>query len=164
MGRGHEVRGRALLTAFAQHSGATFVCSPPDQPAGLDGVCVRNGQVCAVVEGKSRSGYPLAKIRALGASLLISASKLTGLARGAVALGVAGFVVAEFADGYRWYWRVCNPDGSPCFPWDERRSITQADSIGTGPIERTNAYLPLDNGVCWYAPEELALDSTVSRV
>lgn len=157
IGRAYEERGRRLLRDFATDYKADFVASPPDKPALLDGFCVRGGVVVAVVEGKMRVGYSLYDVRRMGSSILVSANKLTALAEAAKMFGVPAFVVIETSDGYRWHWNVANADGSAACQWNVRRSVTKSDSVGGPDIERLNGFLQLDEGLCWYAPEEHAL-------
>lgn len=154
IGKAHEIRGRRLLRAFCEFTRAQFMATPPDRSAGVDGLAVRNGEVAAVLEAKVRSGYSLADMRRMGATLLVTEEKLLGMCRLAKALAVPAFFVVEFGDGYRWYWKIATADGEQACPWDVRRSVTKSDSVGGGNVTRTNAYLKLDDGVCWFAPTE----------
>ena len=154
IGQAHERRGRALLTAFAAHHKSEFIATPPNAAAPVDGLCVRAGVVRCVVEAKVRGGYSLADIRRMGGTVILSKSKLDGLATASRTLGVASFFVAEFSDGTRWFWQVSDAEGRPSCAWNVRPSVTRADSIGTETVERENGFLSLDSGVCWLAPEE----------
>jgi hypothetical protein len=154
IGHAHEMRGRALLRDFAAYSRSQFVASPPDMPAPVDGLCMRDGVVRCVVEAKVRGGYSLVDVRRMGSTIILSVSKLRALATTGQMLGVPSFFVAEFADGSRWYWQVADANGLPSCDWNVRRSVTKSDSVGGCDVERENGFLSLDHGVCWAAPEE----------
>lgn len=154
IGQAHERRGREMLRDFTRTFRADFVATPPSHPCDVDGFAVRNGEVVAVLEAKSRTGYSLYDMQRMGATLLISVSKLEAMMAMAKRLGVPALLVAQFEDGHRWYWKVANSDGTPAFAWESRRSVTKSDSVGGEDVVRLNAFLPLDSGVCWYAPSE----------
>lgn len=154
IGKAHELRGRALLGRFCASYGSAFVATPPDRTALVDGVAVRGDAIVAVLEAKVRSGYSLYDMRRMGATLILSKSKLDALAMAAKAMAVPAMLVAEFSDGHCWYWKVALPDGSPAIRWNVRRSVTRADSIGGPDVERENGFLSLDEGVCWASPDE----------
>jgi hypothetical protein len=154
IGRAHELRGRKLLADFARAYGSTFVATDGAQAAAVDGLAVRDGVVVAVLEAKTRMGYSLYDVQRMGATLLISESKLKGMCEMAKALAVPALLVVEFGDGHRWYWRVADRTGLAACPWNVRRSVTKSDSVGGADVVRDNAFLSLDHGTCWFAPAE----------
>ena len=156
IGKAHELRGRRLLERFAAHCRASFVATPPSDGAAVDGLAVRDGKVVAVLEAKVRGGYSLYDMRRMGATLLVTEEKLLEMCRLAKALAVPAVFVVEFSDGYRWFWRIADASGNRACRWEARRSVTRSDSVGGPDVERLNAFLPLDEGVCWYAPDEAA--------
>jgi hypothetical protein len=154
IGRAHERRGRDMLREFCGSNRSEFIATPPSHPCDVDGFAVRNGEIVAVLEAKSRTGYSLYDMQRMGATLLISQSKLEAMMDMARRLGVPAILVAQFEDSHRWYWRIANPDGTPSFAWECRKSVTKSDSVGGADVVRLNAFLPLDSGVCWQAPSE----------
>lgn len=150
-GQRHERRGRALLEAFAERFRARLVPTPPTVTAPVDGLFVRNGELVAIAEAKTRTSYDLPAIQRFG-TYLVTAEKLEKLVAAGGLLGVPSFVVTELSDCARVYWQVGDAGGARVMDWEERPTRTLATSVGAETVVRVNAFLPLDRGVIWGQP------------
>lgn len=140
-GRAATAAEAVLTAAVGAAYRATFVHTPPDGPARLDGAFVRGGTIAALAENKVRSDTR-AQFRLWGDTYLITASKIDDGVRAAATLGVP-FVVCAYLvpDATVYVWRICDDSGKLTFDIARRATRTQATCNG-GSAVRVNAFLP----------------------
>lgn len=111
--------------------------------ADVDAIAIRDGQLQAIMEVKSRE-MNLDQLRRFG-SYLITFEKLLKLRAVAAALRVPGLIVVSLLkDKQIVYWKVCDVEGHFLIALEGKITETQATCNG-GTAHRYNAYLSLED-------------------
>lgn len=141
-GRAANTVAQALGRRIGQEWGMTWIPTPEDGAARVDGVFVRSGAIRAVAEIKVRTcGREF--IEARGGEYMVTAAKLDGGREIGQALGVP-FILLVLLQGdlTAYWWRLTDQHGRWQVPF-ERRTTRTRETINGGQIERVNAFLPM---------------------
>lgn len=145
VGKELDLIGRRALRFFAGEYGATVAEIDPKAPTRVDGIIIKNGEIIAVAECRSR-GRPY-EFFVKEKTMLVTKAKIDASARIAAELGAPYFLVTVLRESpVLLWWRMSDAKGNLLVNITNKWTWTRTSSIDPTMILRMNSFIALSSG------------------
>jgi len=145
-GKKSLVYEKELTSFFERHNeGLKWIDTPKGQPALIDGIWIRDGEIKSCSEIKCRDLTEAKFLNEYKAEWLVSVDKLENGRLAAKLLGVPFFgYLALVRSGVVYYKELYNSEGEPSCEWIEKHTVTPKN-INGGKVRRLNAFINMED-------------------